>query len=160
MPSSNTILPKQLEETIQSAPYLEFKLGLLEIHLYELDESNLLAVPRFVGKTIEQTRAVMKIQYEEKKPQVEVTSIEPEDQQTSRVSYIMGSLGVFVIAVYYLMTLRVQQENAKNTIETRKTHQCKNFCISNLSVSKLLVRWRRLSKSYDPTMIMSKLKLS
>jgi hypothetical protein len=36
------------------------------------------------------------------------------------VSYIMGSLGVFVAAVYYVMTLRVQQTNARNTLETRK----------------------------------------
>jgi hypothetical protein len=36
------------------------------------------------------------------------------------VSYIMGSLGVFVAAVYYVMTLRVQQANARNTLETRK----------------------------------------
>lgn len=36
------------------------------------------------------------------------------------VSYIMGSLGVFVAAIYYIMTLRVQQTNARNTLETRK----------------------------------------
>jgi len=36
-----------------------------------------LVIPRVVGRTLEKTRAVVKIQYEEKKPEIEVTSIEP-----------------------------------------------------------------------------------
>jgi hypothetical protein len=36
------------------------------------------------------------------------------------VSYIMGSLGVFIAAVYYVSTLRVQQRNMRTTLETRQ----------------------------------------
>ena len=36
------------------------------------------------------------------------------------VSYIAGALGVCVAAFYYVMTLRVQQTNMKNTLETRQ----------------------------------------
>ena len=92
----DTIRPNLLllSETIQSAPHLEFKLALLELHLYELDEERLLVVPSLVGKTVEQTRAVVKIQYEEKKPTVEVTSIEPSEQQAGKTSYkeFVGSM--------------------------------------------------------------------
>ena len=35
------------------------------------------------------------------------------------VSYIAGALGVCVAAFYYVMTLRVQQNNMKTTLETR-----------------------------------------
>jgi hypothetical protein len=36
------------------------------------------------------------------------------------VSYIAGALGVCVAAFYYVMTLRVQQANMKNTLQTRQ----------------------------------------
>jgi hypothetical protein len=36
------------------------------------------------------------------------------------VSYIAGALGVCVAASYYVMTLRVQQNNMKTTLETRQ----------------------------------------
>jgi len=36
------------------------------------------------------------------------------------VSYIMGSLWVFVEAVYYVMTLRTTQRNLKANLETRQ----------------------------------------
>jgi hypothetical protein len=36
------------------------------------------------------------------------------------VSYIAGALGVCVAAIYYIMTLRVQQTNMKNTLDTRQ----------------------------------------
>src|SRR5512136_2299593 len=36
------------------------------------------------------------------------------------VSYIAGAFGVCVAAFYYVMTLRVQQNNMKYTLETRK----------------------------------------
>jgi hypothetical protein len=36
------------------------------------------------------------------------------------VSYIMGSLGVFMAAVYYVINLRAQQSNMKTTLETRQ----------------------------------------
>ena len=36
------------------------------------------------------------------------------------ISYIAGALGVCVAAVYYVMTLRVQQTNMKATLQTRE----------------------------------------
>jgi len=36
------------------------------------------------------------------------------------VSYIAGALGVFIGAVYYVITLRAQQNNMKTTLETRQ----------------------------------------
>ena len=68
-----------LTEAIYSAPHLEFNLSLAELNFYHLEKETkqLLVVPRVVGRTLEKTRAVVKIYYEEKKPEVEVTSIEP-----------------------------------------------------------------------------------
>jgi len=37
------------------------------------------------------------------------------------VSYIMGSLGVFVAAVYYIYNVRTSQKTARTTLETRQT---------------------------------------
>ena len=36
------------------------------------------------------------------------------------VSYIAGALGVCVAAIYYVLNLRVQQTNMKNTLDTRQ----------------------------------------
>jgi len=36
------------------------------------------------------------------------------------ISYIAGALGVCVAAVYYMMTLKAQQNNMKQTLETRQ----------------------------------------
>ena len=36
------------------------------------------------------------------------------------VSYIAGALGVFMAAIYYVITLRDQQNNIKTTLETRQ----------------------------------------
>ena len=72
-----------LSKTIQSAPHLQFRLELLELRLYEADSNTVIVVPTLVGKTVEETRAVVKIQYEENRPYVEVTSIEPSEPGTS-----------------------------------------------------------------------------
>ena len=36
------------------------------------------------------------------------------------VSYIIGALGVFVAAVFYVLNLRISQRNMKHTLETRQ----------------------------------------
>jgi hypothetical protein len=36
------------------------------------------------------------------------------------VSYIMGSLGVFIAAIYYVINLRAQQNNMKTSLDTRQ----------------------------------------
>ena len=64
-----------LTEAIHGAPGLDFRLGLVELHLYPLNkEANwpLLVVPDIVGRTLEETRGVIKIQYEKEKPKIAV----------------------------------------------------------------------------------------
>lgn len=71
----------QLVEMIESAPHLQFTMGLVELRCYRQEKEAtwpLIVVPRFVAKTKEVTRAVVKVLYEEKKPEVTVvTPIEP-----------------------------------------------------------------------------------
>jgi hypothetical protein len=76
-----------LSDYIQSTPHIQYKLALLEVHMYELCSDKLLAIPHLIGKTVEQTRAVVKIQFEEKRPEVEVSSIEPTAEQKGKVNY-------------------------------------------------------------------------
>ncbi len=73
-----------LVEAIQSAPNLEFKIGLIEIHMYKTDKDKiwpLIILPKVVGKTNEIMRSVVRIVYEEKKPKIEVESFEEESGQ-------------------------------------------------------------------------------
>ena len=67
-----------IADTIQSAPHLEFHLALAELQFYSF-ESNYLVTSNVVGESAEVTRAVVKIRYEEKKPELEVTAIEDRD---------------------------------------------------------------------------------
>jgi hypothetical protein len=68
-----------------------------------------------------------------------------------------GALGVCIAAIYYVMTLRVQQENMKNTLETRQaqlftglyqTFYSKDFTDADAIVSKLELKnvedWKRM----------------
>lgn len=73
----------QLAETIQSAPHLQFSMTFVELLCYPLQKDSnwpLVVFPRLVTKTKEETRAVVKIIYEEKKPAVEVSA--PAEKET------------------------------------------------------------------------------
>lgn len=70
-----------LSDTIRSAPHLEFSIALVELQMYQLGEgenSQILVVPKLIGRTVEETRAVIKIRYE-KMPEIEVTTIDDKD---------------------------------------------------------------------------------
>jgi len=72
-----------LSQAIHGAPGLEFEFGLVEIQMYPLNPRGdwpLVVVPEVVGHTVEETRAVVKIQYSERKPEVEV-AVPAEDKR-------------------------------------------------------------------------------
>ena len=65
-----------LTKAIQSSPGLGFTIGLAEMQLYQTapgEDWPLLVVPEVLGRTIEQTRGVVRIQYVQEKPTVAVT---------------------------------------------------------------------------------------
>lgn len=79
----------QLAEIIQSAPHLQFSLGFVELRCYRLEKDThwpLVVVPNFVARTREVTRAVVKVIYEERKPDIQVDAIEEEVKPTSRTN--------------------------------------------------------------------------
>jgi hypothetical protein len=72
-----------LTESIASAPHLEFNIALAELRFYRSQDDQdhqLLVVPQIVGESKPQVRAVVRILYEEKKPDVVVTPIEPPEE--------------------------------------------------------------------------------
>lgn len=74
----------QLAEMIQSAPHMQYSIGFVELQCYRIEKGSdwpLVVVPNFVAKTREITRAVVKVVYEEKKPDVEVTT--PSEGKTA-----------------------------------------------------------------------------
>lgn len=80
----------QLAEVIQSAPHLQFTLGFVELRCFRLEQNldwPLVVIPHIVAKTKEITRAVIKVIYEEKKPEIQVSTIEGEKTTTGRVSF-------------------------------------------------------------------------
>lgn len=81
-----------LTESISSAPHLEFNIALAELRFYRnIDDQDhqLLVVPQIVGESKPQVRAVVRVLYEEKKPEVTVTPIEPpEDIKLNEESFM------------------------------------------------------------------------
>ncbi|MFC2024284.1 hypothetical protein ACFLTJ_01715 [Chloroflexota bacterium] len=78
----------QLAEIIQSAPHLQFSMGFVELRCYRLEKSSnwpLVVVPNFVAKTKEMTRAVVRVIYEVKKPDIQVDTVE-EEPPTGRMN--------------------------------------------------------------------------
>jgi hypothetical protein len=78
-------------DAIRSAPTLEFRIRLVELGIYRTrpdEDWPLVIVPRIAGKTQEVTRAVVKIYYEEKRPEIEAEDInEPTSVKTDRTSF-------------------------------------------------------------------------
>jgi hypothetical protein len=78
-----------LSEIIGTAPNLEFALGLIEIAFFHVDKKDswpVLAVPTVVSRTHEVTRAVVRIRYEQAKPEVEVTAEEDNLSRPGRIN--------------------------------------------------------------------------
>ena len=68
-----------LSDTLGMAPSLEFSLALVEMNFYHLNGEEdwpVLAVPAIVGRSHEVTRAVVRIRYEQNRPEVEVAAAE------------------------------------------------------------------------------------
>lgn len=75
----------QLAEMIQSAPHLQYTLGFVELQCYRLQTDKdwpLIVFPHVVARTKEVTRAVVKVLYEKKRPEVQVVT--PPEEPTSR----------------------------------------------------------------------------
>jgi hypothetical protein len=75
----------QLADTIQSAPHLQFTLGFVELNCFKLERDSdwpLIVYPNLVLKTKQVTRAIVKVLYEQDKPEVYVsTPLEDQDSE-------------------------------------------------------------------------------
>jgi hypothetical protein len=77
-----------LTEAVHGVPGLDFRLGLVELQLYPLEAGSdwpLLIIPDIVGRTVEKTRGIIKIQYKQEKPKVAVEiseDLEPKGRTT------------------------------------------------------------------------------
>jgi hypothetical protein len=76
-----------LGAAIHGAPGLEFQLGLVEMMLHPLEKDSdwpMVIVSDVVGRTIEETRAVVKVQYSKERPLIKVEVKEDKKTTTSR----------------------------------------------------------------------------
>jgi len=80
----------QLAEIIQSAPHLQFSMAFVELQCFRLKKDSdwpLVIFPRLVAKTREETRAVVKVVYEQKMPEVEVAAPAAEESSPGHTSF-------------------------------------------------------------------------
>ena len=80
-----------LTESISGAPGLNFRLGLIELQLYLLEEHKewpLLVIPDIVGRTVEKTRGVIKVQYVQERPKldIEIEEIEKPEKPKGKTT--------------------------------------------------------------------------
>ena len=83
-----------LTQAIQSAPGLGFTLALAEMQLFQTTPGSdwpLLVIPEIVGRTVEMTRGVVRVQYTQEKPTVTVT-VADNDADGRKYSSTVGSL--------------------------------------------------------------------
>jgi len=110
----------QLADLIQSKPHLEFKLAFVELlcfHQEQDDDWPLLVVPQVVTQTNEVTRSVIKIIYEEKRPEVVATEAQEEGQAQKGKT----NLNSFIAAIS--SELEQHQEILRNFIEGLKPNE-------------------------------------
>lgn len=70
---------------------MEFNIALAELRFYRAQDDQdhqLLVVPQIVGESKPQVRAVVRILYEEKKPEVLVTPIESDDVTLNEATFM------------------------------------------------------------------------
>lgn len=87
-----------LTKAIQSAPGLNFRLGLVEMQLFQRSEAEswpLVIVPEVVGRTVEVTRGVIQVRYKQEKPQVAIDMSEdpvvvPPDGALDLETFLLG----------------------------------------------------------------------
>lgn len=80
----------QLAETIQAAPHMQYTMGFVELQCYKLKEDldwPLVIFPHLVIRTNEVTRAIVKVVYEEKKPEIEIVTPEEESSSTGHTTF-------------------------------------------------------------------------
>jgi hypothetical protein len=80
----------QLAEIIQSAPHMQYSIGFVELLCYRMEKAAdwpLIVFPQFVARTNEVTRAIVKVVYEEKKPEIAITTPEEEKTSSGRTSF-------------------------------------------------------------------------
>jgi len=83
--SPNVVL---LTEAIHGVPGLDFRLGLVELQLYPLEAGGdwpLLVIPDIVGRTVERTRGIIKVQYQQEKPKVAI-EISEDTEPKARIT--------------------------------------------------------------------------
>ena len=72
-----------LSDTIQGSPGLNFTLSLIEMKLFKYNE-DIILIPDIVGKTKEVIRGVVKVQYEQEKPKVDIKYLNSEKSHKSK----------------------------------------------------------------------------
>lgn len=72
-----------LSDTIQSSPGLNFSLSLIEMKLFKYNE-DIILIPDIVGKTKEVVRGVVKVQYEQEKPKIDIKYLDSEKSKKSK----------------------------------------------------------------------------
>ena len=80
-----------LTESISSAPHLEFNIALAELRFYRSGDDQdhqLLVVPQIVGESKPHVRAVVRILYEEKKPEALVTPLVDEPLKLNEETFM------------------------------------------------------------------------
>lgn len=65
-------------ESIQSAPHLAFRLFLLELDSYDLNEDEILIIPKIVAKTVEVERSVIRIEIDTSQKDYKIISETPD----------------------------------------------------------------------------------
>jgi hypothetical protein len=106
-----------LSDAISGVPGMEFTLGLIELRLYNFslqDEQakHLLIIPHVVGKTVEEIRAIVKIQYEKEEPKILVEiSKEPQKGKTTPDIFLQQVVSSDLRQVYELWFEKWQTKN-------------------------------------------------
>lgn len=104
----------QLADLIQSKPHLEFKIAFVELLCFHQDDDDdwpLLVIPQIVSQTNEVTRSVIKIIYEEKRPEV----VAREAQEEGQAQKGKTNFNNFLVAIS--SELEQHQEYLRNFIE-------------------------------------------
>ncbi len=79
-----------LTTAIQSAPGLGFTLGLVEMQLYEAERGKewpLVIVPEVLGRTVEKTRGIVRVRFDQEKPQVQVEVDDDNDTPSTKLDF-------------------------------------------------------------------------
>lgn len=125
---------RQLTEAVSGHPDFQFRLGLVELRLYSLENGDVLAIPTLLARTQEIQRAVVRIE-RTAEPRTDITIETPTERTTTK-----PSVSVLTEEAFFDRVRKGGEDGERNVVIARRI-------LELLKDTDVVIQWQRASFS-------------